>query len=75
MELATKYVPLAMLAKLRGVSYPWLRANMAAGFYPVGQKVGGRYLIEARDVYEKFGIVITNDMIDEYKESRKEKNK
>ena len=71
MELATKYVPAHLLAELRGVSYPWLRANMAAGTYPVGQKVGGKWIIEAKDVYEKFGIVVTNEMVDEFKVKRR----
>ena len=70
-ELATKYVPAHLLADLRGVSYDWLRANLAAGTYPVGRKIGGKWIVEAKDLYDKFGIVVTNAMIDDYKAKRR----
>ena len=66
-ELATKYVPLGMFAKMRGVSYQWMRANMIAGLIPVGRQIGKLWIIEAKDIYEQYVIVVTNAMIDEYK--------
>ena len=71
MELATKYVPARLLADIRGMSYDWLRANLAAGNLP-GRKVGGRWIIEAKDLYDHYGIVVTNAMIDEYNAKRKD---
>ena len=71
-ELATKYIKLDMLAELLGVSYQWLRANMVAGTYPVGRQIGKRWLFNSKELYEGFGMVVTNAMVDEYEKRHKE---
>ena len=70
-KLAMQPVPLKMFAEMRHKSYQWMRANVEAGIYP-GQKIGGLWIIEPKDIYEKFGIVVTDAMIDDYHARHKE---